>query len=281
MTEISLEKIKDLREKTGVGMSKCKEALVAAKGDIQQAIDYLRKAGMASAVKKESRETKEGLVFAKEGPETIVLIEGNAETDFVTKNERFHDFLDSIAEQALQSNATTLDQLMEEKYYKDSSLTVEDYRKTVVQALGENIQIKRIEFIPKEKNTSYGIYSHMGGKIVSIVSLLGSADQSTLAKDIAMHVAAENPQYLTPQDVPEEVKEKEKEIARTQIKGKPENIVEKILEGKIRAFCDQECLVCQKFIKDPTTTIQQLLGKKSKEIDSTLQIISFWRWKVA
>jgi len=261
-------------------MSKCKEALVESKGDIQEAIDYLRKKGMASAVKKEGRETKEGLIAALENEKSIILLEANAETDFVTKNERFKEFLENICEQAIRSEPKTVEDLMGQLYCKDETITVEDYRKTMVQTLGENIQIKRLEFIQKAPNHSYGIYSHMGGKIVTVVDIKGSEELSEFAKGIAMHVAAEGPSYLTHEDVPQSVKDHEKEIAKSQVKGKPENIIDKIVEGKIRAFCDQICLVSQNFVKDPSKKVETVVQEKGKELGQTLQIVKFWRWQI-
>lgn len=280
MSNITADMIKDLRERTGVGMSKCKEALVESKGDVQKAIDYLRKKGMASAVKKEGRETKEGLIAAEESGSSIALIEANAETDFVTKNERFSDFLNTLCQQAAKSNPSSLEDLMKQKSAQDSSLTVEEYRQTLVQTLGENIQVKRLEMIQKQSNHSYGIYSHMGGKIITIVDLEGSEGLEDFARSLAMHVAAEGPSYLSSEEVPKDVIDHEKEIARSQVKGKPENMIEKIVEGKVRAYCDQVCFITQKFVKDPSKTVQAVVKEKAKEAGKELRIAKFWRWQI-
>ncbi len=280
MSNISPEMIKELRKVTGVGMSKCKEALVESNGDIQKAIDYLRKKGMASGVKKEGRETKEGLVSYFETKNAVALVEGNAETDFVVQNDRFKVFLSDIAEQAALSKPTSLDAFIDEKYSKDDALTIDQYRNLVIQALGENIQIKRIEIIDKEENTSIAVYSHMGGKIVSVIEIVGSNDLQDVAYDIAMHVAAESPEYITPDDVPKSILDREEEIARSQLKNKPANIIDKILVGKLKAFCDQVCLTCQKFVKDSSVTVGQYLDQKAKDTGKTLKIRRFWRWTV-
>jgi len=278
--KVTPEMVKELRERTGVGMAKCKEALDQAGGDMQLAIDNLRKAGMASAVKKEGREAKEGLIGSAENKKAIALVEVNAETDFVTQNERFRQFLQDVCEEAVETSPSSVEAFGQQKYRKDPTLTIDQYRALVVQSLGENIQIRRVLILPKRGDTSIGIYSHMGGKIVTVVELSGGAGQEALARDIAMHVAAESPDYLRPEDVPQEIKAREDEIARSQIKGKPANIVDKIVEGKLKAFYDQVCLICQKYVKDNAITITQLLANESKRLGKTLDLKQFIRWKV-
>jgi elongation factor Ts len=280
MTELTMEMIKELRERTGVGMSKCKEALVEANGDMEQAIHYLRKKGIASAVKKEGRETKEGKVVAEENGDTIVLLEANAETDFVTQNEKFIQFVHDLCQQALKTKPALLSTFLSETFEKDPSITIEEYRSLMMQALGENIQVKRLELIPKAANCSYGIYSHMAGKIITIVRIEGSGSAEHLAKDIAMHVAAEDPEYLAPEDVPAEIKAREEEIAKSQVVGKPANVVEKIVAGKIKAYCDQTCLLCQKFIKDTSLTVSAYVEQEGKKLGKPLKVKEFWRWQI-
>lgn len=280
MKEISLSAIKDLRERTGVAMGKCKEALVLSQGDMEKAIDILRKAGIAAGVKKEGRETKEGLILAVEDAHSLVLAEANAETDFVAQNDRFKQFLDDVVSQALRTKPKSLLELNEQPYFKDSSITIDQYRNLVIQALGENIQLRRIETITKHSRHSYGIYSHMGGKLVVVVDLEGAEGQEGIAKDIAMHIAAESPDYLKPEEIPSDVLAREEEIARSQVEGKPENIVDKIIAGKIKSFGEQVCLVHQKYVKDSSVTVQQFLDGCAKKLGTSLSIRSFWRWKV-
>lgn len=280
MKEITADMIKELRERTGVPMGKCKEALVLAEGDLEKAIEVLRKAGMASAAKKEGRETKEGLILTAENKNALVLAEANAETDFVVQNERFKHFLHDCVKQALEGQVKTLADLVQQPYYKDRSITIDQYRNLVIQALGENIQLRRLESITKHPNSSYGIYSHMGGKLVVIVEIAGAADQEEIAKEIAMHVAAENPEYLKAEEVPAQVIAREEEIARSQVQGKPENVIEKIVAGKVKAYTDQFCLVNQKYIKDNSVTVQQFLEICAKKVGKPLSIKCFWRWKV-
>ena len=280
MKEITADMIKQLRERTGVGMGKCKEALVLAEGDMEKAIDILRKAGMAAAGKKEGRETKEGLILAAEDHKHLVLAEANAETDFVVQNDRFKHFLHDCVKQTLEGKVKSLADLLQQPYYKDKSITIEQYRNLVIQSLGENIQLRRLEIISKHPDSSYGIYSHMGGKLVVVVEVAGAPGQEGIAKEIAMHIAAENPEYLRPEEVPPTVIAREEEIARSQVEGKPANIVEKIVAGKVKAYTDQFCLVNQKYIKDTSVTVQQFLELCAKKVGKSLSIKCFWRWKV-
>ncbi len=280
MKEITADMIRELRERTGVGMGKCKEALVLSEGDLEKAIDILRKAGMAAGVKKEGRETKEGLILTGEDAHSLVIIEANVETDFVAQNDRFKHFVHDCVKQALETKPKSLEEFVDQPYFKDKSITIDQYRNLVIQALGENIQLRRMELIHKHANASYGIYSHMGGKLVVVVEVEGTADQDGIAKEIAMHVAAENPEYLKAEEIPAHVQAREEEIARSQVEGKPENIVEKIVAGKLKAFADQVCLIQQKYVKDNSVTVQQFLDSCAKKLGKPLAIRCFWRWKV-
>jgi elongation factor Ts len=279
-TKITPDMIKELRERTGVAMGKCKEALEQTNGDMESAIDFLRKAGMASAVKKEGRETKEGMIGVGESAKCFALIEINAETDFVTQNENFRNFLRDMAQDVAETQPANLEVFLNQKSKKDPSFTVDQCRAQIVQTLGENIQIKRFQIITKSSDISIGVYSHMGGKIVTAVILTGGSGHEALAREIAMHVAAESPDYLRPEDVPSDVKAREEEIAKSQIKGKPENMIAKIVEGKLKAFYDQVCLLHQKFVKDNAISITTLLENESKRLNKKVGIQSFIRWKV-
>lgn len=278
--KVTPDMVKELRERTGVGMGKCKEALDQASGDMEKAIEFLRKAGMASAVKKEGRETNEGVIAAREGAEAVALVEVNAETDFVTQNEKFKLFSQELAQEAADGRVSTLDALLKRSYSKDTSLNWDQYRALVIQSLGENIQVRRLLLLPKTHDTSIGLYSHMGGKIVAAVVLSGGQGQEALARDIAMHVAAEAPEYLRAEQIPHEVRSKEEEIARSQVQGKPEDIANKIVQGKYKAFCDEVCLLGQKYIKDNTLSVAALLEKESKRLSKQIAVASFYRWKV-
>ncbi|HSX13758.1 MAG TPA: translation elongation factor Ts [Chlamydiales bacterium] len=280
MVEITADMIRELRERTGVAMGKCKEALVLSQGDMEKAIDHLRKVGMAAGVKKEGRETKEGMILTGENNEVLVLAEANVETDFVAQNDRFKHFLHDVVKQAIETKPKSLNELMEQPYFKDKSITLDQYRNLVIQALGENIQVRKVEVIHKHPNSSYGIYSHMGGKLVVIVEVDGAPDQEGIAKEIAMHTAAENPDYLRSEEIPAHVRAREEEIARSQVEGKPANVMDKIIAGKLKAFEDQVCLLNQKYVKDSSVTIQQFLEICSKKIGKPLSLRCFWRWKV-
>lgn len=277
MSQVTAEMVKTLRERTGVGMSKCKKALDEAGGDIDKAIEILRKAGVASAVKKSERATNEGLIGFAEGDKGISLVEVNAETDFVVKNEKFIEFVNTLADLALKNHTKTLDELLALKLGIE---TVEETRVSLVQSIGENIQVRRVKVFEKEANTSYGLYRHSTGKILTLAVVKGSDKVQVLAKDIAMHIAADAPDYLNAEDIPEAVIEKEKEIAATQIKNKPPEIIEKILVGKIKAFSDQVCLTGQKFVKDPSVSVQQHVEAEAKTLGTKLEISEFLRWEV-
>lgn len=273
--------IKTLRERTGVGMGKCKEALEESKGDIELAISNLRKAGIASAVKKEGRSANEGLIATADNGKTIAVVEVNAETDFVVRNDLFQKFQREIAEEVAATKPASIEAFKSQKFSKDPSLTIEEYRATIVQAIGENIQIKRLKTYAKDANKSFGLYSHMGGKIVVVVEIVGSSAEEALAKDIAMHIAAASPEYLAPEEVPQSVVENEKEIAKSQIPGnKPANILEKILEGKINAYFDSCCLIRQKYIKNDSVTVGELVSQQAKQKGQSFKIASFLRWNV-
>ncbi len=272
---ITAQKVKELRDRTGVGMAKCKEALKGADGDIEVAIDNLRKAGMASAVKKEGRAANEGLIGFAQNDSHISLVEINSETDFVAKNDKFKDFLKTVAKEVLTSKPSDIESFLTTKFSKDAELTVDEYRASMIQLLGENIIIKRFELIEKKADHSYGTYAHMQGKIITFVEL-SKAGFDAAARDIAMHVAAEAPEYLNPEDVPQSIIDRENEIAKSQMKGKPENIIKKILTGKIQAYFDQVCLTKQKFVKDSKLSVEAFVASQS----DGLKVSQFIRWQV-
>jgi elongation factor Ts len=280
MKKVTAEMVKELRMRTGVSMGKCKEALEQSDCDMENAIDFLRKAGMASAVKKEGREANEGLIGFGESDKAFAIIEINSETDFVAQNEKFKQFIKDICSEASEMKASTVEELLNLKYSKDPSITIDQHRALTIQELGENIQIKRMLIIPKEEDLSVGLYSHMGGKIVAATLLKGAKGQENIAREISMHIAAESPEYLHSDEIPEDVKSREKDVAKAQMEGKPANMIEKIIEGKMKAFYDQVCLVNQKFIKDSSLTVADVVEKEAKSCGKPLTIQSFIRWKV-
>lgn len=283
MSKIPIDSIKQLRDRTGVSMSKCKEALEHANSDMDKAIEFLRKSGIASAVKKEGRKANEGLIGVDEEENALVLIEVNTETDFVAQNAKFKQFINELIHHALQTKSSSVEELMQVPYNKDASITLNEYRSLIVQSLGENIQVKRLLIIPKSSDVSVAAYSHMGGKVVSAVVLTGGKGHESLARNISMQVAAEDPSYISPKDVPAEVKAKEEEIARTQVQNKPPHIIDKIVEGKLEAYYAEACLVRQKYIKDDSSmTIAMLLDKENKDAGShqPIEIQAFYRWTI-
>lgn len=280
-TKVTPAQVKELRERTGVGMGKCKQALEKAGCDIEKAIEILRKEGMASAVKKEGRETKEGVIAVFENDQVLGFAEINSETDFVAKNDLFAEFVKTVGEDLLSIKPATVEEFLAAKSTKDSSLTVDELRSQMIQRIGENIRIQRIQVVKKQENHSYGHYSHMGGKIVCMAEIKGASDEGTLAREISMHIAAEAPEYLNHAAVPKELVEKEKEIAMSQVPGnKPPEIVEKIVQGKIRANLDSLCLANQKYIKDTSQTVEKFIESEAKKKGKSLELVSFLRWQL-
>lgn len=280
-TKITPAQIKELRERTSIGMGKCKQALEKADGDIEKAIEILRKEGMASAVKKEGRETKEGVIAVFENEQVLGFAEINSETDFVAKNDLFAEFVKNIGEELLVIQPATAEEFLAAKSTKDGSLTIDEMRAQMIQRIGENIRIQRIQVVKKEENHSYGHYSHMGGKIVCMAEIKGASDEGDLAREISMHIAAEAPEYLNHAAVPKELVEKEKEIAMSQVPGnKPPEIVEKIVQGKIRSTLDSLCLANQKYIKDPSLTVESFVAAEAKKKEKSLELTSFLRWQL-
>jgi elongation factor Ts len=258
-------------------MAKCKEALDQANGNMEEAISILRKSGVMSGVKKEGRTTKEGTVVSYETAYVVAIAEIDAETDFVVKNEKFQEFCHNIVQEVALTKPASIEAFLEQKYSKDKELTIDQYRSLLIQVIGENIIIRRVMFIEKNSSTSIGVYSHSGGKILTAVVLQGQGEEG-LAREVAMHVAAASPEYLSPEEVPSEVVAQEKEIARGQVQGKPEQIIEKILVGKLNDFFGTCCLTRQKYIRDSSVTVADMVSKEGEKKGKKLQIIRFLRW---
>lgn len=261
---ISAAQVKALREATGAGMMECKKALEAAGGDFDGAVEYLRKTGMAKAGKKASRIAADGAILIKVSDEgkQAVLLEVNCETDFVARDQNFVSFAEAVAECALKERIQTVPDLMNAMI---SNQTVEEARQALVAKVGEHIQIRRLTF--KSAAVPVGVYLH-GSRIGVLVEI--DTQNPELAKDIAMHVAASRPLVITPDKVPEELVAKEKEIylAQASSSGKPQEIIEKMVNGRIRKFLDEISLLGQPYIKDPNITIAALLSKhRAKVID--------------
>lgn len=244
--------VKNLREKTGAGMLDCKKALDETKGNIEEAINWLREKGISKAAKKAERIAAEGLSEAVSNDTNAVIVEVNCETDFVARNEEFKTLINTIANTLLNNDVNTMEEA--NKLVVDNE-TIEEKVVAFTAKIGEKISFRRFEKLTKTESQEFGIYSHMGGKITSVVVLEGKNPE--VAKDIAMHVAAMNPSYLTSNDIPEDVLNKEREIIKEQSmnEGKPSEIAEKMVEGRIRKFFKEVCLVEQEFIKDSSLSV--------------------------
>jgi elongation factor Ts len=245
--------VKELRERTGAGMMDCKKALVESDGDIEAAAELLRKAGQAKADKKSGRVAAEGQVIVKSDAGRHVLVEVNSETDFVANDENFRHFADAVAQAALRTKPDSVDALMHSDV---EGQTVEEARQALITKVGENIAVRRFELL--ESEAPVGTYTHMGR--IGVVVELDNGDES-LARDIAMHIAASAPQCISRDDIPAEQIDKEREILSAQAlqEGKPANIVEKMVEGRLRKFFDEITLLGQPFVKDPDQKVSDLL----------------------
>lgn len=273
MTAITASMVKELRELTGAGMMECKKALVEAQGDIQVAIDNMRKNGQAKAAKKAGRVAAEGAIVIASNPEktTAHMIEINCETDFVARDENFKNFANALVACGIENQVNDLSELMAQPMPQFDGMTAEQAREALIVKIGENIQVRRLASL-----SSDGVVGHYlhGDRIGVLVAL--DQDNEELAKDIAMHVAAMNPLALNADDISAEVIEKEREIAsaQAQTSGKPANIIEKMVEGRIQKFVKEVCLVHQPFVKNPDQTITDLL----KAADAN--IVGFVRFEV-
>jgi elongation factor Ts len=277
--------VKELRERTGAGMMDCKKALTASNGDMEKAIEFLREKGLAAAAKKAGRVAAEGLVvtYVTDDNKTAVVLEVNCETDFVAVNDQFINFTNSIAKQIASSNVTTVDQLLEEKFINDSNITVKEALTALIAKIGENMNIRRFEKLTVQ-NGVISSYIHGDGKIGVLVKLNCEKEDSSLlqlGKDLAMQVAAANPLFLDENSVDQEALDKEREIYRVQAlnEGKPEKIVEKMVEGRIKKYLKEVCLVDQVWVKNSDYTIKKLLEEKSKQIGAPISIDSFVRYE--
>ena len=265
--------IKELRERTGAGMLDCKKALEENGGDIEKAIDWLREKGIAKAAKKSGRVAAEGLVFAAVSADRKkgAILEFNSETDFVAKNDEFKNFGEKLVQLSLEHDLTSQDEL---KAFELEGKKVEDNLTELIAKIGENMNIRRLKLVSTDGFIE--TYIHLGGKIGVLLNVSGEATPENVekAKGVAMHVAAMDPKYLNSEQVTADDLEREKEIARHQLQqeGKPENIIEKILDGKMRKFYEENCLVNQKYVRDDSVTIEKFIAPSS--------IISFDRFKV-
>ena len=263
---ITAEQVKSLREKTGAGMMDCKKVLTETDGDMEKAMELLRERGIAKAAKKSDRIAAEGLVYAlvSEDKKVGAVVEVNAETDFVAKNQEFRDFVADVAKQIVEKNPADVEALLEQESIVVLGKTVKEVLTDKIATIGENMSIRR--FVRYESTGLVGSYIHGDGKIGVLVDMPKGDD--TLAKDICMQIAAARPEYLNETEVPPDVLEKEMEILKSQAmnEGKPAEIAEKMVKGRIGKFYSEICLVDQAFVKNPDIKIKDLLAQSGAEI---------------
>src|SRR6202142_1765881 len=257
---ITADKGKQLRERTGAGMMECKKALVETKGDLDAAAELMRKSGLAKADKKAARIAAEGTVVAERAGNSAVLVEVNCETDFVARSPEFQEFARDLAKAALAHSPVDVRGLLQIKH---GAGTLEDRRRALIAKIGENIAVRRFVRITAPK--VLGSYVH-GSRIGSLVALEGGDE--ALARDLAMHVAAANPAYIDAGEVPPAVLDKEREILAEQTKGekKPPDIIAKMVEGRLRKYLAEITLMGQPFVKDPDTTVEKLVKKAGAKV---------------
>lgn len=268
MANIKAAQVKELRDKTGVGMMDAKNALVETNGDMDKAIEYLREKGVAKAAKKADRIAAEGLTNTKVDGNTAVILEINAETDFVAKNDKFLELIDDITDAILKNKPANME---EAQKVEIDGTTIEDVITEATTTIGEKITFRRFNIIEKTDDQVFGDYEHMGGRI-SVLTLLNGGNLEA-ARNVAMHVAAINPQYVTREDVPSEERDKEFQILSEQAKneGKPEHIVEKMVEGRINKWLSEISLVDQDYVKDPDLTVEKYLNSEDATIETFIR----------
>ena len=260
--------VKELREKTGAGMLDCKKALEENNGDMEKSLDWLREKGIAKAAKKESRIAAEGLCQIKVEGNTAVILEVNSETDFVAKNEEFTNFVDYLADQILANDVATVEDVLA---INDGGETINDKLVALVAKIGEKISFRRFEKVTKEEDSVFGTYKHMGGKIGTVVVVRGANEE--VAKDVAMQACAMNPTALNRDSISAEVVERESKIIKEQVmaEGKPEDIAEKMVVGRLNKFYKEVCLVEQAFIKDSGMSVQDYVKNNGGEVLSMIR----------
>jgi elongation factor Ts len=276
MTQITASMVKELRDATNVSMMECKRSLVETSGNIDEAMKLLRERGMAVAAKRASKEAKQGIIASstRDGGALVALAEVNCETDFVARNDSFKAFVADVAERGLDTDESLAETMSEELIAK-------------IAEIGESIKIRRNARYVLEGTGKIGSYIHMGGKVGVLVDVACGKEETLqnpvfdeVVKDLTLHVAATAPQCLTSDEVPAEQIAAERDIFAKQVEGKPENIIEKIVDGKVKKYFTEICLVEQGFVKEPKQSITQLLQEKGKELDDELTIRRFVRYQL-
>ncbi|WP_391560152.1 translation elongation factor Ts [Robertmurraya sp.] len=262
---VTAQMVKELRERTGAGMLDCKKALQATEGDMEKAIDFLREKGMASAAKKADRVAAEGTTYILTQGNEAVILEVNSETDFVAKNEGFQVLVKELAEHILTNKPASVEEVNAQTMANGA--TVESYVNAAIAKIGEKISLRRFEIKSKGDNDAFGAYLHMGGRIGVLTVLEGTADDAA-AKDVSMHIAALNPKYVSRDEVSAEEIERERQVLTTQAlnEGKPENIVAKMVEGRLSKYFQDVCVNDQAFVKDPDQKVKAFVESKGGKI---------------
>ena len=265
---VDAKTVAELRAKTGAGMMDCKKALSETNGDINAAIDYLREKGIAKAAKKESRIAAEGLANVYINRNKAVILEINSETDFVSKNEEFTSMLDTIGNTILNSNAKTVEEALELPCEEG---TIKDLIIAKTAKIGEKLSLRRIEVVEKTDDETFGSYLHMGGKIAVLTVLTGANEE--VAKDVAMQAAAMKPEFVREDEIPTDRVEKERAIFKEQAmnEGKPAEIAEKMVEGRLKKFFKEICLVSQSFIKNGDIDVATYVKNNGGEVKSMIR----------
>jgi elongation factor Ts len=271
---ISAKMVKELRESTGAGMMDCKKALTETNGDMEKAVDYLREKGVAKAAKKADRVAAEGLAHIVTEGDKAVLVEINSETDFVSKNENFVNMVEQVARHILNNKPATVEEALEQAFDGDGD-TLQGFITNQIAKIGEKLSLRRFAVVESGENEVFGSYIHMGGRIGVLTVLSGNVDEQ-VAKDVAMHVAAINPKYVSRDEVSEEEANHEREVLKQQAlnEGKPENIVEKMVEGRLGKFFEDICLNEQPFVKDGDQKVGKYVSSKGGEVKT------FYRYEV-
>nr|WP_242446681.1 translation elongation factor Ts [Macrococcus bohemicus] len=267
MMAITAQLVKQLRERTGAGMMDCKKALTETNGDIDAAVDYLREKGIAKAAKKADRIAAEGTTYVASKGNDAVLLELNSETDFVARNEGFQALVKEIADHILATKPADLDALMDSEI--EAGKTVEVKMNEAISTIGEKLTLRRFVLVSKTDADTFGEYLHMGGRI-GVLALVENSTDAEGAKDVAMHIAALNPKFVSREQVSAEELEHEKNVLKQQAlnEGKPENIVEKMVEGRLRKYLEEICAVDQPFVKNPDQTVAEFLKSKGGTLKS-------------
>ena len=262
---ITASLVKELRERTGAGMMECKKALTETNGDIETAIENMRKSGQAKAAKKAGRTAADGVIVIAQNGDQAVMVEVNCETDFVAKDENFKSFANAVADRVLNTDAADVEALMALPLHEGEDTTIEEARQALVSKIGENMSVRR--FVRTSAQGTISSYSH-GVRIGVLIDVSGGDD--SLGRDLAMHIAASNPVCVSEDQVPADMLAKEREITEAQAResGKPDNIIEKMIEGRMRKYLGEITLVGQPFVKDPDTKVGKLLEQQGASVNA-------------